>query len=92
MPLALTTTELTLLSEFAAASGIALSRDLLLEQVWDYAWSSGTGLGLTIATGQARLLGARPSFRNLPAGGAEAELRLLEARPDGPEDNAPQGP
>ncbi|MFE7278584.1 ATP-binding protein [Streptomyces sp. NPDC057623] len=38
--------------------------------------TSGTGLGLTIATGQARLLGARLSFRNLQDGGAETELRL----------------
>ena len=38
--------------------------------------TGGTGLGLTIATGQARLLGARLTFRNHPDGGAEAELRL----------------
>jgi signal transduction histidine kinase len=38
--------------------------------------SSGTGLGLTIAAGQARLLGARLTFRNHPDGGAEATLRL----------------
>ncbi|KUN59586.1 hypothetical protein AQJ54_39895 [Streptomyces griseorubiginosus] len=38
--------------------------------------TGGTGLGLTIATGQARLLGARLTFRNHPEGGAEAELRL----------------
>ena len=41
-PLALTTTELKLLSEFAAAPGTVLSRDLLLERVWDYAWSGDT--------------------------------------------------
>ncbi|MET9080714.1 HAMP domain-containing sensor histidine kinase [Streptomyces sp. NPDC004237] len=45
--------------------------------------SAGTGLGLTIAAGQARLLGARLTFRNHPAGGAEATLRLDPASPDG---------
>ena len=40
------------------------------------ALTGGTGLGLTIATGQARLLGARLAFRNHPEGGAETELRL----------------
>ncbi|MFE0255102.1 ATP-binding protein [Streptomyces sp. NPDC059010] len=38
--------------------------------------TGGTGLGLTIATGQARLLGARLTFRNHAEGGAEAELEL----------------
>ncbi|MEV0227483.1 HAMP domain-containing sensor histidine kinase [Streptomyces sp. NPDC050704] len=38
--------------------------------------STGTGLGLTIAVGQSRLLGARLTFRNHPEGGAEAVLRL----------------
>lgn len=38
--------------------------------------TGGTGLGLTIATGQARLLGARLTFRNRPDGGAETELQL----------------
>jgi signal transduction histidine kinase len=38
--------------------------------------TGGTGLGLTIATGQARLLGARLTFRNHPEGGAETELCL----------------
>ncbi|MGW0712965.1 ATP-binding protein [Streptomyces sp. NPDC002643] len=37
---------------------------------------TGTGLGLTIAVGQARLLGAELRFRNHPRGGAEAVLRL----------------
>ncbi|MEU6348103.1 HAMP domain-containing sensor histidine kinase [Streptomyces sp. NPDC047072] len=37
---------------------------------------AGTGLGLTIAVGQARLLGARLAFRNRPEGGAEAVLTL----------------
>ncbi|MEV6947803.1 ATP-binding protein [Streptomyces sp. NPDC051172] len=41
--------------------------------------SAGTGLGLTIASGQARLLGARLTFRNNPDGGAEATLRLTGA-------------
>ncbi|NUP02228.1 MAG: sensor histidine kinase, partial [Nonomuraea sp.] len=36
--------------------------------------TGGTGLGLTIATGQARLLGARLTFGNHAQGGAEAEL------------------
>ena len=39
--------------------------------------SAGTGLGLTIAAGQARLLGAGLTFRNHPDGGAEATLRLV---------------
>ncbi|MEU9174850.1 HAMP domain-containing sensor histidine kinase [Streptomyces sp. NPDC048420] len=42
---------------------------------------TGTGLGLTIAVGQARLLGARLTFRNRPDGGAEAVLRLPERPP-----------
>ncbi|GGT23320.1 MULTISPECIES: sensor histidine kinase [Streptomyces] len=37
---------------------------------------SGHGLGLTIATGQARLLGAELHFGNAPDGGAVATLRL----------------
>ncbi|MDX2846683.1 response regulator transcription factor, partial [Streptomyces ipomoeae] len=40
--LSLTTTELKLLREFAAAPGTVLTRDLLLERVWDYAWSGDT--------------------------------------------------
>ncbi|KOG69989.1 hypothetical protein ADK38_40905, partial [Streptomyces varsoviensis] len=36
----------------------------------------GLGLGLTIAAGQARVLGARLRFTNPPAGGAEAILDL----------------
>ncbi|WP_060905595.1 sensor histidine kinase, partial [Streptomyces scabiei] len=43
--------------------------------------SAGTGLGLTIASGQARLLGARLTFRNHPDGGAEATLRLTGSGP-----------
>ncbi|WP_419184070.1 sensor histidine kinase [Streptomyces caniscabiei] len=38
----------------------------------------GTGLGLTIAVGQARLLGATLDFRNHAEGGAEAVLSLPE--------------
>ncbi|GAV42250.1 winged helix-turn-helix domain-containing protein [Streptomyces acidiscabies] len=34
----LTTTELKLLREFAASPGTVLTRDLLLERVWDLAW------------------------------------------------------
>ncbi|MHC5903630.1 response regulator transcription factor [Streptomyces sp. S6] len=34
----LTTTELKLLREFAAAPGTVLTRELLLERVWDHAW------------------------------------------------------
>lgn len=37
---------------------------------------SGHGLGLTIALGQARLLGAELRFTNAPDGGAVATLRL----------------
>jgi signal transduction histidine kinase len=37
---------------------------------------TGTGLGLTIAVGQARLLEAELTFDNHPEGGAEAVLRL----------------
>lgn len=33
--------------------------------------SDGTGLGLTVAVGQAGLIGARLSLRNRPQGGAE---------------------
>jgi DNA-binding response OmpR family regulator len=42
VPLSLTTTELKLLQEFAASPGTVLTRDLLLERVWDYAWSGDT--------------------------------------------------
>ncbi|WP_254389970.1 response regulator [Streptomyces sp. AC550_RSS872] len=37
-PVHLTTTELKLLREFTAAAGTVLTRDLLLERVWDHAW------------------------------------------------------
>ncbi|MGW2720972.1 sensor histidine kinase [Streptomyces sp. NPDC001492] len=43
--------------------------------------SAGTGLGLTIASGQTRLLGACLTFRNHPEGGAEATLRLSGGGP-----------
>ncbi|KAA6221363.1 sensor histidine kinase [Streptomyces albofaciens JCM 4342] len=39
----------------------------------------GLGLGLTIASGQARVLGARLTFANPEGGGAEATLDLSEA-------------
>ncbi|WP_406280012.1 ATP-binding protein [Embleya sp. NBC_00896] len=48
----------------------------------------GTGLGLTIATGQARVIGAELTFARAPGGGAEARLRL----PTAPESSdAPSG-
>jgi DNA-binding response OmpR family regulator len=37
--LSLTTTELRLLREFAANAGTVLTRDVLLQRVWDYAWA-----------------------------------------------------
>lgn len=37
-PLALTPTELRLLLEFVAAPGVALQRQTLLREVWDYGW------------------------------------------------------
>ncbi|MFI0153352.1 sensor histidine kinase [Streptomyces lydicus] len=40
---------------------------------------TGHGLGLTIATGQARVLGAALRFSNAPDGGAVATLRLTGA-------------
>ncbi len=42
---------------------------------------TGHGLGLTIALGQAQLIGARLEFANPPGGGAQATLRLPESRP-----------
>lgn len=38
--------------------------------------AKGHGLGLTIAVGQAEVLGARLAFSNAPDGGALAVLRL----------------
>ncbi|MBY8880179.1 two-component system response regulator CseB [Actinacidiphila acidipaludis] len=40
--LALTPTEMRLLLEFAQAPGTVLSRDRLLERVWDYEWGGDT--------------------------------------------------
>jgi DNA-binding response OmpR family regulator len=40
--LALTPTEMRLLLEFAGAPGTVLSRDRLLERVWDYEWGGDT--------------------------------------------------
>ncbi|MGW5737144.1 MULTISPECIES: sensor histidine kinase [Streptomyces] len=39
----------------------------------------GTGLGLTIALGQAQVIGARVALRNAESGGAVAEVHLPEA-------------
>ncbi|GLF96101.1 two-component system response regulator CseB [Streptomyces yaizuensis] len=41
-PVALTPTEMRLLLEFSAAPGTVLSRDKLLERVWDYDWGGDT--------------------------------------------------
>ncbi|QGV78575.1 ATP-binding protein [Streptomyces ficellus] len=43
--------------------------------------SKGHGLGLTIAAGQASVIGAELLFRNAPEGGAEARLTLPAAPP-----------
>ena len=43
---------------------------------------TGHGLGLTIAVGQARVLGATLRFSNAPDGGAVAELVLPSATPE----------
>ncbi|MFI1158614.1 ATP-binding protein [Streptomyces sioyaensis] len=51
---------------------------------------SGHGLGLTIALGQARLLGAELRLDNAPDGGAVATLRL-PARPSGSGGTAASG-
>jgi DNA-binding response OmpR family regulator len=40
--LALTPTEMRLLLEFSSAPGTVLSRDQLLERVWDYGWGGDT--------------------------------------------------
>ncbi|MFF8830104.1 ATP-binding protein [Streptomyces sp. NPDC015131] len=47
--------------------------------------SKGHGLGLTIAVGQAEVLGAELRFVNAPEGGAEARLTLREGPPTGPQ-------
>ncbi len=41
-PVALTPTEMRLLLEFSTAPGTVLSRDKLLERVWDYGWGGDT--------------------------------------------------
>lgn len=41
-PVSLTPTEMRLLIEFSAAPGTVLSRDKLLERVWDYGWGGDT--------------------------------------------------
>ncbi|MET8685773.1 HAMP domain-containing sensor histidine kinase [Streptomyces sp. NPDC004732] len=54
--------------------------------------SKGHGLGLTIALGQAAVLGARLTFANAADGGAVATLRLpFESAGDGEESGGPQG-
>ncbi|MEU5973140.1 two-component system response regulator CseB [Streptomyces sp. NPDC047315] len=42
VPVALTPTEMRLLLEFSTAPGTVLSRDRLLERVWDYGWGGDT--------------------------------------------------
>ncbi|MFF1919594.1 histidine kinase dimerization/phospho-acceptor domain-containing protein [Streptomyces sp. NPDC058221] len=49
--------------------------------------SKGHGLGLTIATGQARVMGARLDFENAADGGAVARLTL--PRYEGPDEEPP---
>ena len=44
VPVRLTATEARLLSELALNAGIVLSRQTLLERVWDYAWGGDTRL------------------------------------------------
>ncbi|MFJ6758595.1 ATP-binding protein [Streptomyces sp. NPDC091273] len=61
--------------------GPGFPRDLLLDgprrfHTGGTGRGSGHGLGLTIALGQARLLGAELRFENAPDGGAVATLRL----------------
>ncbi|MEU0128309.1 two-component system response regulator CseB [Streptomyces sp. NPDC006289] len=41
-PVGLTPTEMRLLLEFSSAPGTVLSRDRLLERVWDYGWGGDT--------------------------------------------------
>ncbi|MEU5683898.1 sensor histidine kinase [Streptomyces venezuelae] len=54
--------------------------------------SKGHGLGLTIALGQADVLGARLAFSNAADGGAVATLRLpYETAGDGEETGTPHG-
>ncbi|MFF3849507.1 ATP-binding protein [Streptomyces sp. NPDC002328] len=51
--------------------------------------AKGHGLGLTIAVGQAEVLGARLTFGNAPDGGAVATLTLPQTPPTG--DGLPDG-
>ncbi|MFI5794656.1 ATP-binding protein [Streptomyces sp. NPDC051677] len=51
--------------------------------------AKGHGLGLTIAVGQAEVLGARLTFANAPDGGAVATLTLPQTPPAG--DGLPDG-
>nr|WP_237419018.1 HAMP domain-containing sensor histidine kinase [Kitasatospora sp. SID7827] len=52
----------------------------------------GHGLGLTIAIGQARVIGARLVLANAAEGGAVATLLLPETTGDEPEDEPEDGP
>ncbi|MFB7594182.1 ATP-binding protein [Streptomyces sp. NPDC056160] len=54
--------------------------------------ATGHGLGLTIALGQAEVLGARLEFANAPDGGAVATLTLPHIPPDAPEPDGTEGP
>ncbi|ATL30458.1 ATP-binding protein [Streptomyces formicae] len=55
--------------------------------------TKGHGLGLTIALGQTRVLGARLTFANAPGGGALATLRLpYEEPPEADSDGAEDAP
>ncbi|MFC3573883.1 two-component system response regulator CseB [Streptomyces yaanensis] len=60
-PVALTPTEMRLLLEFSSAPGTVLSRDKLLERVWDYGWGGDTRVvdvhvqRLRAKIGQARI-------------------------------------
>ncbi|MGA4900360.1 two-component system response regulator CseB [Streptomyces griseoincarnatus] len=60
-PVALTPTEMRLLLEFSAAPGTVLSRDKLLERVWEYGWGGDTRVvdvhvqRLRAKTGQDRI-------------------------------------
>ncbi|GIL35312.1 HAMP domain-containing sensor histidine kinase [Phycicoccus sp. DTK01] len=51
----------------------------------------GHGLGLVIATGQARVLGATLELDNAAGGGARARLRLPESPSGGPHDEVTAG-
>ncbi|WP_051115981.1 sensor histidine kinase [Streptomyces sp. PsTaAH-124] len=53
--------------------------------------ATGHGLGLTIARGQAEVLGARLGFANAADGGAVATLTLPQSPPEAPGDPAAAG-